>query len=130
MSLVVAPLSAPTSTPVSFVFVYLVAQLVGCDTQPHQRRQRSDVNKARARPVSNPAGKPSHSRKIGALTSLYVLDQGPAAAQSARPMKPLSEHPLPLLTSEHIGNYVEVDGEGAEEEEIESWSDSEVSGAA
>ncbi|PIL27901.1 hypothetical protein GSI_10023 [Ganoderma sinense ZZ0214-1] len=43
-------------------------------SQPHERRQRCDVNKARHRPVSNPEGKPMRARKIGALTSSYVLD--------------------------------------------------------
>ena len=107
-------------------------------TSPHarERRQRSDVNKARHRPVSNPEGKPSrsHTAKVGALTSQFALDQtrGPTAASTsrARVLKPLSELRVPVLTDDDLGGYVTArrDEEGDEVEDIESCSDSENEG--
>ncbi|KAM5535317.1 hypothetical protein V8D89_011002 [Ganoderma adspersum] len=109
---------------------------IASDAPPHarQRRQRSDVNKARHRPVSNPEGRPSRSqtRKVGALTSHFALDQprGPMAASTPsrnRVLKLLSELRVPVLTNDDVGGYVMVGGDGGEAgevEDIESFSDS------
>ncbi len=89
---------------------------------PHERRQHCDINKARPRP----SGKKSRSRKVGPLTSRYVLDTpSTPSAKSARGkvMKPLSEHRLPLMVDDFIGDYVGARREEAEIEDIESYSD-------
>ncbi|PIL25557.1 hypothetical protein GSI_11020 [Ganoderma sinense ZZ0214-1] len=88
---------------------------------PHERRQRCDINQARHRPT----GKKSHSRKVGPLTSRYVLDtpSAPSTSSTGRAMKPLSEHRLPLMVDEFIGDYAGRRREEAEIEDIESFSD-------
>ncbi|KAM5536938.1 hypothetical protein V8D89_009395 [Ganoderma adspersum] len=93
----------------------------GSARPPHQRRQRCDVNKARHRPT----GKKSHSRKVGPLTSRYVLDtpSAPSTSSTRKVMKPLSEHRLPLMVDEFIGDYVGGRREEADIEDIESFSD-------
>ncbi|KAM5530059.1 hypothetical protein V8D89_008790 [Ganoderma adspersum] len=100
----------------------------GSSRQTRQRRQRCDVNKARHRPVSNPEGKPIRARKVGALTSNFVLDQpqGPGPSTAPRKvMKPLSEHRLPVMVNDHLGGYVTLGRDDGEVDEIESFSDSE-----
>ncbi|KAM5535090.1 hypothetical protein V8D89_011176 [Ganoderma adspersum] len=94
--------------------------------QPRERRQRRDVNKARHRPVSNPDGKPMRARKVGALTSNFVLDQ-PARPTTAahKVLKPLSELRLPVIVSDRLGGYVAPGRDDGEADEIESFSDSE-----
>ncbi|KAM5533050.1 hypothetical protein V8D89_013268 [Ganoderma adspersum] len=94
--------------------------------QSRQRRQRCDLNKARHRPVSNPEGKPIRARKVGALTSNFVLDRPtrPAAAQG-RVLKPLSELQLTVMVSDHLGGYVAVARDDAEVDGIEPFSDPE-----
>ena len=103
--------------------------------QPRARRQRCDVNKARHRPISNPEGKPLRARKVGALTSNFVLDRptAPSAASTSsrsRVLKPLSEHRLPVMVNDHLGGYVTPGrGDGdLEVDEIESFTDSEDEG--
>ncbi|PIL28046.1 hypothetical protein GSI_09798 [Ganoderma sinense ZZ0214-1] len=113
----------------------ILTRPLGPDTSPpaRERRQRSDVNKARHRPVSNPDGKPSRSqtRMAGALTANFVLDRpgGPTAASTSgnTVLKPLSELRIPVLTSDDLGGYVPAggSGDGGGEEDIESFSDSE-----
>ncbi|PIL28493.1 hypothetical protein GSI_08531 [Ganoderma sinense ZZ0214-1] len=97
-----------------------------------ERRQRCDTNRARHRPVSNPEGKPLRARKIGVLTSQFVLDRpaagpGPSTAPASRgrPVKPLSEHRLPLMVNDDLGRYVTPGGDASEVEEIDSESESE-----
>ncbi|PIL26731.1 hypothetical protein GSI_11145 [Ganoderma sinense ZZ0214-1] len=116
----------------------ILSQPIRLDASPQarERRHRSDVNKARHRPVSNPENKPSRaqSRKVGALTSNFVLDRprGPAAtsASGSRVLKPLSELRMPVLTndSDDLGGYgaAGTGGDGDRgEEDIESFSESE-----
>lgn len=93
----------------------------GSARPPHERRQRCDVNKARHRPT----GKKSHSRKVGPLTSRYVLDipSAPSTSSKRKAIKPLSEHRLPLMVDESLGDYVGGRCEEAEIEDIESFSD-------
>ncbi|PIL27865.1 hypothetical protein GSI_09987 [Ganoderma sinense ZZ0214-1] len=93
---------------------------------PRKRSQRCDVNKARHRPVSNPDSKPMRARKVGALTSNFVLDRPtrPSAPQS-KPMKPLSELRLPVMVNDRLGGYNTPSRDDGEEDEIESFSDSE-----
>ncbi|KAM5533040.1 hypothetical protein V8D89_013284 [Ganoderma adspersum] len=98
-------------------------------SQPRERRQRCDVNRARHRPVSNPEGKPMRARKIGALTSNFVLDR--PACPTAAPrgvLKPLSEVRLPVMVSDHLNGYVALARDDAEVDEIEPFSDSEDEG--
>ncbi|KAM5543358.1 hypothetical protein V8D89_003232 [Ganoderma adspersum] len=94
--------------------------------KPHERRQRWDINRARHRPVSNPEGKPMRARKLGALTSSFVLDSPthPAAAPG-KVLRPLSELRLPVMVSDHLSGYVALGGDDGELDEIESFSDSE-----
>ena len=95
-------------------------------SQPRERRQRCDVNKARHRPVSNPEGKPMRARKIGALTSSFVLDR-PTRLNHAqgKALKPLSELRLPVMVDDQLGGCVELGRDGEESDEIEPFSDSE-----
>ncbi|PIL28558.1 hypothetical protein GSI_08599 [Ganoderma sinense ZZ0214-1] len=99
------------------------------------RPQRCDTNKARHRPVSNPEGKPMRARKIGVLTSSFVLDRsaGPGTSTALAPwtkvMKPLSEHRLPLLINDNLGGYDAPDRDESEVEDIESdFSEDECEG--
>ncbi len=96
-------------------------------SRPHrERRQRTDINRARHRPVSNPEGKPLRARKVGALTSHFALDRPSVASTSRhRTMKPLSEHRMPVLVSDDLGAYITVGRGESEVEDIESFSDSE-----
>ncbi|KAM5537483.1 hypothetical protein V8D89_008810 [Ganoderma adspersum] len=97
-------------------------------TRPRERRQRCDINKARHRPVSNPEGKPMRARKVGALTSNFVLDRPQGSGPRTAPrkvMKPLSEHRLPVMVNDHLGGYVTPSGDDGEVDEIESFTDSE-----
>ncbi|KAM5546331.1 hypothetical protein V8D89_000457 [Ganoderma adspersum] len=86
---------------------------------------------ARHRPVSNPEARPLRARKIGVLTSQFVLDWPaspvPRAALPSRSkvMKPLSEHRLPLMVNDDLGHYVPLGGDGGAVEEIESDSEDE-----
>ncbi|PIL34885.1 hypothetical protein GSI_02672 [Ganoderma sinense ZZ0214-1] len=95
------------------------------------RRQRCNTNKARHRPVSNPEGKPLRARKIGVLTSQFVLDRPSGPGTSTVPvspskvMKPLSEHRLPLLINDDLGRYVVLGRDESGVEEIDSKSDLE-----
>ncbi|KAM5535094.1 hypothetical protein V8D89_011180 [Ganoderma adspersum] len=84
--------------------------------QPRERRQRCDVNKARHRPVSNPDGKPMRARKVGALTSNFVLDQ---------PARPTTAAHKVLKPLDRLGGYVAPGRDDGEADEIESFSDSE-----
>ncbi|KAM5530351.1 hypothetical protein V8D89_015992 [Ganoderma adspersum] len=95
-------------------------------SQPRERRQRCDINKARHRPISNPEGKPMRARKIGALTSNFVLDRPtrPAPTQG-RVLKPLSELRLPVMVDDRLGGYVAPGRDNGDVDEIESFSDSE-----
>ncbi|KAM5535148.1 hypothetical protein V8D89_011234 [Ganoderma adspersum] len=98
----------------------------GSSSHPRERRQRCDINKARHRPVSNPEGKPMRARKIGALTSNFVLDQPthPSPAQG-KVLKPLSELRMPVMVSDDLGGYIALGRDNGEVDEIESFSDSE-----
>nr|VWP02034.1 Superoxide dismutase (EC [Ganoderma boninense] len=98
----------------------------GSSQTTHERHQRCDTNKARHRPVSNPEGKPMRARKVGVLTSPFVLDglasPGPSTvpAPRSRPMKPLSAHRLPLLVNDHLGGYCAPGAvQGGGESEVE-----------
>ena len=95
-------------------------------SQPCERRQRCDVNRARHRPVSNPEGKPMRARKIGALTSRFVLDTPTRpAAEPRKVLKLLSELRLPVMVDDQLGGCVELARDDGESDEIESFSDSE-----
>ncbi|PIL26722.1 hypothetical protein GSI_11201 [Ganoderma sinense ZZ0214-1] len=94
---------------------------------PHERRQRCDVNKARHRPVSNPEGRPMRARKVGTLTSCFVLDR-PARVSpgQGKVLKPLSELRLPVMVNDHLGGYTVPGEDDREVDEIESLSDESV----
>ena len=95
-------------------------------SQPRERRQRCDINRARHRPVSNPEGKPMRARKIGPLTSRFVLDTPTRpAAQPRKVLKPLSELRLPVMVDDQLGGCVEMGRDEGESDEIEPFSDSE-----
>ncbi|PIL26720.1 hypothetical protein GSI_11199 [Ganoderma sinense ZZ0214-1] len=93
---------------------------------PHERRQRCDVNKARHRPVSNPEGRPMRARKVGALTSCFVLDR-PARTSpgQGKVLKPLSELRLPVMVNDHLGGCTALCEDDREVDEIESVDESE-----
>ncbi|KAM5545312.1 hypothetical protein V8D89_000925 [Ganoderma adspersum] len=104
---------------------------IGSSPAIHERRQRCDTNKARHRPVSNPEGRPLRARKIGVLTSQFVLDRPAGPEPRAVPpsrgkvLKPLSEHRLPLMVNDDLGRYITQGRDDREVEEIESDSEDE-----
>ncbi len=101
----------------------------GSSRQPCERRQRSDVNKARRRPISNPDGKPMRARKVGTLTSNFVLDRPPgpsiASTSGGRVMKRLSELRMPVMVNENLGGYVTPGRDDGEVDDIELFTESE-----
>ncbi|PIL32977.1 hypothetical protein GSI_05095 [Ganoderma sinense ZZ0214-1] len=94
--------------------------------EPDEHHQRCGINEARHRPISNPESKHTRARKIGALTSSFVLDQParPSLAQ-CRVLKPPPELRLPVMVSDHLGGYSMPARDGGEADEIESFPDSE-----
>lgn len=85
-------------------------------SHPLERRQRSDVGRARFRPVSNPDSRPLRYRRTGPLTSLYVFDPSSSTTDSG-----VLEQPLQI--DDPIEEFVEDNAGGEKSDDIEEWSD-------
>ena len=90
----------------------------------HRRAQRSDINKSRFRPVTNPQGRKLRHPKRGPMTARHVVEaSGIKPGEVGRAI----EDGNILLTDENLGDCYELTSEGRVSGEREMCAEGELS---